>query len=146
MNETEMREFAEQWVEIWNSTDEAQIRGLYAEDVVLYQAAVKKTLTGIDHIIARTKDFTSMSSDSVMTARNIYVDGDTLILEVNVVGTHDGKFLDYDPTGGKIDIDTCLVFEMKDNVIAKHTTYLDTATVLRQLALIIVPGTRAEAA
>lgn len=146
MTENEMRQLAEEWIEVWNSGDAQKIARLYTDDAVLYQAPLKKTLKGVEHIIARAQDFFSMSSDGAMTARAIHVEGDTIILELNAVGTHSGNFLDFEPTGRKYDLDACLVFEVRDNLIAKHTTYVDTATILRQLGLIEVPGTRAEAA
>ncbi|MBE0446798.1 MAG: ester cyclase [Actinobacteria bacterium] len=67
-------------------------------------------------------------------------------MEFNVVGTHTGRFLDYEPTGRTFDIDSCLIFKVKDSKIIKHTTYLDTATILRALGIITIPGVRPEAA
>lgn len=146
MNKYELKNIAEKWIEAWNVVDEARIRELYADDVELYQAPVKKSLVGIEHILSRTKDFASMSDNGVMTANAIHVTENNIILEVNVTGIHNGKFLDYEPTGRKLDIDTCVILTIKDQKIVRHTTYLDTATILRSLSLIEVPGTKAEAA
>ncbi|HZD58965.1 MAG TPA: ester cyclase, partial [Anaerolineae bacterium] len=73
-------------------------------------------------------------------------DGDIAILEFNETGTQTGRFLDYEPTGNKIDIDSCLVFRVRNGKITNHTTYLDTATILRSLGLIEITGVRPEAA
>lgn len=146
MTESEIRNLFEQWVDAWNANDVERFRPLYAEDVVLYQAPVKKTLVGVEHIVARGKDFFEMSEDARLTVRELHVVGDTAVMELNVAGTNTGRFLDYEPTGRKFDIDSCLVFKFKDNKITKHTTYLDTATVLRALGLVTIPGVRPEAA
>lgn len=146
MTASEIRNLFEQWVDAWNAQDWERMRPLYAEDVVLYQAPVKKTLVGVDHIIARGKDLGGMSSDARITIRELHVVGDTVILEYNIVGTHTGRFLNYEPTGRKFDFDACIVFKVKDDKIIKHTTYLDTATVLRALGLLTIPGVRPEAA
>jgi len=146
MTENEIRNLFDQWVDAWSSRDPERDRALYAEDVVLYQAPIKKTLVGIDHIIARAKDFYEMSEDSRLTVRELHVVGDTAVMELNITGTHTGRFLDYEPTGRKFDFDSCLVFKVKDGKIIKHTTYLDTATVLRALGLLTIPGVRPEAA
>jgi len=146
MTESEIRNLFEQWVDAWNANDVERFKPLYAEDVVLYQAPIKKTLTGIDYIIARGKDFFEMSNDARLTVRELHVAGDTAIMEFNATGTHTGRFLDYEPTGRKFDFDSCLIFKVKDGKIIKHTTYLDTATVLRALGLLTVSGVRPEAA
>lgn len=146
MTESEIRNLFERWVDAWNSKDPERDRPLYAEDVVLYQAPVKKTLVGVDHIIARSKDLFEMSKDARLTVRELHVAGDTAIMEFNIIGTHTGRFLDYEPTGRKFDIDSCLIFKVKDGKIIKHTTYLDTATILRALGLLTIPGVRPEAA
>jgi steroid delta-isomerase-like uncharacterized protein len=146
MTEQEMRTIVEQVVEILNSKDPERLRSLYSEDAVLYQAPVKKTLVGQDHIVARVRDLSEMSKDSHMTIRELHVAGDTAFLEFNFVGTNTGRFLDYEPTGRKFDIDSCVSFQFRNGKIVKHTTYLDTATVLRHLGLISIPHARPEAA
>lgn len=146
MTESEIRNLCEQWVDVWNSKDWERMRTFYAEDAVLYQAPVKKTLVGVDHIIDRGKDFGEMSKDGRFTARELHVAGDTAIMEFNMTGTHTGRFLDYEPTGRKLDFDSCIIFKVKDGKIIKHTTYVDTATVVRALGLITIPGVRPEAA
>ena len=146
MNETEIRTIVEQWVAASNDKDMNAFRQLYADDVVLYQAPVKKSLTGIEHVIARLEALSEMSPDSRMTVRGLHIDGDTAILEFNFVATQTGRFFDYEPTGKMIDVDSCLVFKVENGKIARHTTYLDTASILRALGFIEVKGTRAEAA
>jgi len=146
MNETDIRNLIERWVEARNGTDVDVFRQFYADDVVMYQAPMKKSLTGIEHVIARLEDLNTMGPDVRMTTRSLYVDGDTAILEFNIVGTQTGRFLDYEPTGRMMDIDSCLVFKVENGKITRHTTYLDTASILRALGLIEVKGTRAEAA
>ncbi|MBE0447688.1 MAG: hypothetical protein IBX64_06270 [Actinobacteria bacterium] len=44
MTENEIRNLFEQWVDAFNAHDVERDRTLYAEDVALYQAPVKKTL------------------------------------------------------------------------------------------------------
>lgn len=146
MEEQEIRQRLRDWVDAWNSMDEDLVRSFYSENAGLYQAAVGKSLTGREHIVDRYKDFMEMSADAKMTARAIHVDGHTGILEMAVSGTHTGRFLDHEPTGRPLHIETCLVFTFEGDMIVHHTTYLDTATVLRSLGLITIEGTRAEAA
>lgn len=146
MNENEMREMFKEWVEAWNAADEERVRALYSPNAVLYQAPVKKTLVGLDHIIARMRAFTDSLEDTQLTVRDLHVAGDTAILELTVAGSHTGSFLDHEPTGRRFDIDSCLIFKVENGKIVKHTTYLDTASMLRALGLVEITGTREEAA
>lgn len=141
-----MRHMFEGWVDAWNSRDEERVSSFYSDTVILCQPGPKKTLIGRRHVIDRYRDFNLMSDDSEMIIRDLYVDGVTAILEVSLVGTNTGPFLDYVPTGRMIDLETCLVFKVAGGKIIKQTTYLDTATVLRSLGHISVPSARAEAA
>lgn len=139
MSTNSIQAMMEKWVEFQNSRDWQNMRSLYADDVLLYQAPIKTELQGWDHIQTRLKAFATMSEDSRLTIRDFHVSGNTGILEFNLVGTHTGRFLDYDPTGRRFDIDSCLVFKVEDSKIIKHTTYLDVATVLRALEIIHTP-------
>ncbi|HZD59285.1 MAG TPA: ester cyclase [Anaerolineae bacterium] len=146
MAASEIRTMMEQWADVWNAKDADRLMAFYADDVVLYQAPLKKTLVGKEYLAARFRDIIEMSSDIRLTIRELHVDGDTAVMEFNTIGTHTGRFLDYEPTGRTFDYDSCLIFKVKDGKITKHTTYLDTATILRALGLISIPGVRPEAA
>jgi len=146
MNENETRALVEEWVDAWNAAEPERMRALYTPDAVLYQAPQKKALVGVDHIIERWHAVAGIANDSRFTLRELHVAGDTAILEFNVAGTHTTRFLDFEPTGRGLDIDSCLVFKVENGKITKHTTYLDTATILRALGLLEIPGVREEAA
>ncbi len=87
-----------------------------------------------------------MSDDIKLTVRSMYADGNTGILEVSLSGTHTGPFLDYEPTGRRFHIESCIVLQFEGDKIVHHTTYFEAATLLRNLGLLDVSGTRAEAA
>ncbi len=147
MDESKIRKIVKQWIDAWNSDDFERIGALYAEDVILYQAPVKKTSVGREHVIARAKSFIEMSSDAHLSIRELYISRDTAIMENNFTGTHTGRFLDYEPTGRSMDIDTCITLKFReDGKIIKHTTYLDTATVLRAVGLVSMPSMRQDVA
>ncbi|RJQ53828.1 MAG: DUF4440 domain-containing protein [Actinobacteria bacterium] len=146
MTEQEIRQKLQDWADAWNSGDEKRIEDFYAKDVVLYQAPVSRSLTGREHLIARLRDFQGLSEEGKLAVRNTYVDGNTGIIEVSVDGTNTGPFLEYPPTNSPFHLETCLIMEFAGDKIIKHTTYLDTASVLRALGHIEIKGTRTEAA
>lgn len=146
MNESEIRQLVQQWVDAWNSQDRERITSLYADDVVFYQAPAKKTFIGRDYLINRFEDFLELMPDWHNEIQELYIDGDTAIVKLNGTGTQTGPFLEFRPTGRMLDMDFCLIFKFKDSKIIKHTTFLDTATLLRSLGLITLSGAGLEAA
>lgn len=140
MEQMEMRRLVQDWLEAWNANDAERIRQLYDKDAVLYQAPMKKRETGVEHIISRMSSLNQMSSDGVATIRHFYQAEDAAILETNIAGTHTGQFLGYAPTQRRFDIDTCLILRMRGGKIVEHVTYLDTASILRALGLLQIPG------
>ena len=146
MKKRDIYDMIEQWVDAWNAKDMDRMKSMYTKDAVLYQGPVREALKGWDYIYNRLQDLAMGFPDAHIKINDLHVDGDIAILEFNETGTQTGRFLDYEPTGNKIDIDSCLVFRVRNGKITNHTTYLDTATILRSLGLIEITGVRPEAA
>ncbi len=147
MKKNDIYDMIEQWVDAWNARDIGRMESMYAEDVVLYQAPVRQALKGWNYVRDRFEDIIEGFPDAVMKINDLHVDGDIAILEFSETATQTGRFLDYEPTGNKAEFDSCIVFRVNNNgKIVNHTTYLDTATILRSLGLVKVAGARPEAA
>lgn len=146
MKESEVYNVIEQWVDAWNEKDIDRMESMYTEDAVLYQAPVRQALKGWNYLHDRLTDLYEGFPDAKMKINDLHVDRNIAFLEFNEIGTHTGRFLDFEPTGNKIDIDSCIVFRVNNGKIVNHTTYLDTATILRSLGIIKITGTRPEAA
>lgn len=146
MKESEVFSMIEQWVDAWNAKDMGRVETMYADDVVLYQAPVRSALRGWSYIHDRGRTLWTGFPDAKMKINDLHVDRNVAFLEHNITGTHTGRFLEHEPTGKIIDIDSCIVFRVRNGKIVNHTTYMDTATILRALGLIQVTGTRPEAA
>lgn len=147
MKKNDIYTMIEQWVDVWNAKDMDRMKSMYAEDVVLYQAPVRHAVKGWDYIRDRLESVIQGFPDAALKINDLHVDGDIAILEFSETGTQTGRFLDYAPTGKKAEFDSCIVFRVNNNgKIVNHTTYLDTATILRSLGLIEVAGARPWAA
>lgn len=146
MGKRDIRNAVDQWIDAWNAHDMKGIESSYTEDAVLFQTPTRTKFSGRNYIMDRQRDGLRMSSDMQVYLRELYIDGDTAILEITDAGTNDGPFLDYPPTGKKFELDTCLIFKFRDGKISEQIDYLDTATVLRAFGLLKIPGTRPEVA
>ena len=63
-------------------------------------------------------------------------EGDTVVVELTVTGTHKGEFLGVPPTSKKINTHLAVVMELEAGKVKRWRTYTDTATLMRQLEAI----------
>lgn len=61
------------------------------------------------------------------------IDGDTVVTEEVMQGTHDGPFAGIEPTGQPVRLPMVHVTKVVDGVIVERIAYHDTAGILRQL-------------
>jgi steroid delta-isomerase-like uncharacterized protein len=142
MEKRQAQQMADNFMKAWGGGDEDLMRSLYIDDVVLYQAPVKERLQGIEHLIKRWEAFRAVG-EADLSLRELLFDAEanTAILEMNLKGKHTGTFLGYEPTQQEFDVDSCLVLKLnEDGKIIQHTTYFDTASLLRAVGLITIEG------
>jgi steroid delta-isomerase-like uncharacterized protein len=63
-------------------------------------------------------------------------EGDTVVVELTVTGTHKGEFLGVPPASKKINTHVAVVMELEAGKVKRWRTYTDTATLMRQLEAI----------
>jgi steroid delta-isomerase-like uncharacterized protein len=142
MEKRQAQQMADSFIKAWGGGDADLMRSLYDNDVVLYQAPVKERLQGIEHLIKRWEVFQGVG-EAELSLRELLFDpeADTAILQITLKGKHTGTFLGYEPTQQEFDVDTCLVLKFNDEgKITQHTTYFDTASLLRAVGLITIEG------
>ena len=106
-------------------------RGLYADDPRLVMASGHELdLDGLDRL---TKMTITAFPDMHIDVRRCLVDGDTVITEEVLEGTHQGPFAGIAPTGRRISLPIVHVTVVRDGRIVERTAYHDTAGILRQL-------------
>jgi steroid delta-isomerase-like uncharacterized protein len=67
--------------------------------------------------------------------RTVHHADDAVIVEFDLLGTHDGPFLGVEPTGRSFRCPMTAVFEFEDDRIVCERVYFDAATILRQLGI-----------
>jgi steroid delta-isomerase-like uncharacterized protein len=148
LDEQFAREFAERYVEAWNSHDAERIEPLVTRDVVWLDPALPEPARGVDEV----KDFMRAAwtafPDLRFTPGPIWLDPheDSLSWAWRMEGTHSGP-LDppgFAPTGRRIDVDGIDVWDFADGRIDRNRAYYDMALVARQLGVMPPPGSRFE--
>jgi steroid delta-isomerase-like uncharacterized protein len=72
----------------------------------------------------------------VRLRRLVAVDGDRVVTEHTLSGTHLGTLFGVAPTGLPVQVDTAVVWELRDGRIRGETVYFDLATILRQVGVL----------
>ena len=131
MPETEPRAVVEQLVAAINAHDLPACARLMADDVHLV-AATGRTLdlAGMGRLLAST--LRALPDASVRVERWV-VEGNTVVTEEVLEGTHEGTFAGLPASGRRLAIPMVHVTCVRDGRIVERRTYHDTAAVLRQL-------------
>jgi steroid delta-isomerase-like uncharacterized protein len=118
--------------ETLNAHDVAGGRALYAEDAHLVMASGHQLdLDGLDRLTEMT---IAAFPDMRIAVRRCLSDGETVITEEVLEGTHQGPFAGIAPTGRQISLPIVHVTVVRDGRIVERVAYHDTAGILRQLS------------
>ena len=118
--------------ETLNAHDVAAGRALYDEQPHLVMASGHELdLDGLDRMMEMTlKAFPDMR----ISVRRCLCEGDTVVSEEVMEGTHKGPFAGLAPTGRQVQLPMVHVTVVRDGRIVERTAYHDTAGILRQLS------------
>ena len=125
------RQIVEQLNQALNNHDVAAGRALYASDAHLVMASGHQLdLDGLDRLTSMTiKAFPDMR----ISVQRLVTDGETVITQEVLEGTHEGPFAGLAPTGKKISLPIVHVTIVRAGQIVERIAYHDTAGILRQL-------------
>lgn len=134
---SEARKLAEQHVGTFNERAWDRASRLYAPDLVMTEPA--GTTHGIDPFLAHARAFVTAMPDSRMEVTAIVESGDRVVVEGIYTGTHTGPLAtpqgEVPPTGRKLALPLCDVFEVAAGRITRIRAYYDQMTIAGQLGL-----------
>lgn len=114
-----------------NAKDVAACRAVYSAGARLVTAGGRQLdLDGLDAMMDAT--FTAFPDLTVSAVRTI-CDGETVVTEEVMEGTHVGHFAGLAPTGRRVRLPLCHVTRVRDDKVVERVAYYDTAQLLRQL-------------
>lgn len=100
-----------------------------------YTSSDGKKQEGIQAGINIATMYMNAFPDLRLDVKNIYSIGDIVITECTCLGTNEGKIMNIAPTGRKIVLPVCDVFEMRDGKIYAEREYFDAAVMFQQLGI-----------
>lgn len=126
------REVVEKLNDSINRHDPVGGRELFADDVRIVTATARViTLAGLGRMLA---DSLAAFPDMSVRIERWVEQGDTVVTEEVMEGTHSGPFAGLAPTGRAVRLPICHITRVVDGRIVERITYHDSAGILRQLA------------
>jgi steroid delta-isomerase-like uncharacterized protein len=142
-------DFAERWLEAWNSHDAEKVLALMADDIVYDDSAWPTTMRG--H--AEVRDFLAHTWRAFPDLRFEPIDGPLVDPDQPKAafywrgfGTHSGPIdpPGLAPTGRRMEIEGGDFHEYRDGKLVRLRIVFDMARAMRQLGALPEPGTRTE--
>jgi steroid delta-isomerase-like uncharacterized protein len=88
--------------------------------------------------------FSTAFPDSSIEVTNVFATEESAVVEGILRGTHTGVLHspagDIPPTGQKVELHACEVFQLRNRKMVRHTSYYDALGFMQQLGLIPMPG------
>jgi len=90
---------------------------------------------GLDSFKKFFAEFRGAYPDLEFTIKDMIAEGDKVVVRIKVTGTNDGDcdFMNFAPTGKKIEIETIDIFRCTDGMLVEHWGRTDTLCMLHQL-------------
>ena len=127
----EAREVISKLLDTLNAHDIPAGRALYAEDARLLAASGHQLdLDGLDRMFKMSLE---AFPDMRITVQRWVEQGDTVVTEEVMEGTHKGPFAGLAPSGRQVRLSMVHVNRVEDGRIVERIAYHDTAGILRQL-------------
>jgi len=112
-----VRELAQRLVDLTVKHEDQQAFALYADDVESIEAGMP-TAVGIEAIQQKFAMWRTMVSDSTWQARNVWVDGNAIIIEWSARVT-------FAATGKQVDLNEVAIHETESGKIVRERFYYD---------------------
>ena len=133
------RETTKGLFEAWNNRDWNTIRDALHPDYI-YTAPDGQQAHGIEEgLIAGWQDHAVGLPDGQLELKALYADGEVVVTEFTVRGTHNGTWAGIEPTGEWVEADLCNITEFRDGKVYRERDYLDTLGLFVQLGAVHMP-------
>jgi predicted ester cyclase len=131
-------EVAKRHDDAFNARDVESRTTIEAPDIEVFMPGV--ALRGTDQVIQAVKGFWEALPDVRLQAENRVAEGDTVVVQGRLVGTHEGTFrappdLEIPPTGRSVNLPYAAVKRIKDGKLLSEQIHFDRLELLQQLGV-----------
>jgi steroid delta-isomerase-like uncharacterized protein len=113
----------------------ADICDLFTDDCILEDTSSREYVRGREGLREYCEDLLRIFPDFHVEPQEIYEDGKTAVMVLNLSGTHSADFLGFPPSGKKIEWRAVAVYRCNDELTKVHyeTFAYDTGIITRQI-------------
>ena len=124
-------------LQAYNDKDWERLKAVSTPDVVYDEVATGRRTEGIEQCLELFKGWAKAFPDSTATFGDAFAAGDHVVIEVTWRGTHKGLLQTskgmIPPSGKRIEVRACNVFEVSGDKVSSQRHYFDMMTLLHQL-------------
>lgn len=132
------KRFARRAVEEFNEQNLAVFDELFAEDVIDHSPSGETK--GREGPREGLETLYTAFPDLEISIDDLIAEGDTVALRSTHRGTHEGKFMDIEPTGKQIKIENIVFARFEDGKVVERWVQADMLGLMQQLGAVDPPG------
>jgi predicted ester cyclase len=135
---SDAKQFIIDELETLNTGDPGKLASYFTEDCKLYDSTdPDNPAVGRDGVVEYCRELTAAMPDFHIDIDAVHQDGDTVIAQITLTGTHTGKpFRGFEAAGGTVRWVGCCVYRLtpQHDAIIQEQYYFDSQMLDRQLA------------
>lgn len=136
--EQQNKEIVRSYLEAFNDRDGDRLSDLLAEDVVHH--GIHEELRGVDEILEFLDRHFEAFPDYSGDTERIVAEDDGVVVRYSVSGTHEGDYLDVEPTGMRAEWTGMVMYRIEKEQIAEIWLEEDRLGLLEQLDVVEPPA------
>lgn len=136
-NKELVREFVD---EMFNEGNLDRLEAYVTEEYVEHAAVGQADFEGPDAVREYHAGIQTAFPDFEITIHDLVADGTKVALRSSQTGTHEGSFMDIDPTGETVESSGMAIYRIDDGQLAEKWALVDVLGVMQQLGAVEPPG------
>jgi steroid delta-isomerase-like uncharacterized protein len=108
---------------------------MMADDVVFTHMATGDEHRGPDGVRKLLNYMYHVAFDATADVRNTIIADGKAVLEADFTGTHIGEFAGIAPTGRKVRVPLCVVYDLENDKIKRGRVYMEMPVMMQQLGV-----------
>ena len=136
MSVADLKARTQQIFDMFNTHDIHAAAAHFSEDAELHDVAVQRPTIGPEQIAAVYARQIVAIPDSYVHVERMVAEGDTVVVEWTLSGTHRGKMMGIPATGKHVSFKGVSLMRYHKNMVVADTRMWDVAGLLRQIGLL----------
>lgn len=124
------------YTDMWNERAYSRIPDIVTESFVVYNPVLPEgEARGRDGLEEWMRTVTSSFPDFRVDITNLLTAEEIGLVEVTYAMTHEGEFMDIEPTGNTVELAGAVKLRLEDGKITEHHDYVDRRALFEQLGI-----------